>query len=63
MNCTNCGAKLSCGCQKRTASDGRAVCGSCISAYELNINKIKVDTSPANNKPSNVSIFYNAPKK
>ncbi|TXG79478.1 MAG: hypothetical protein E6R13_09780 [Spirochaetes bacterium] len=63
MNCTNCGAKLSCGCQKRIASDGRAVCGSCLATYEAGLKQIKVDISPANNKPSNVSVFYNAPKK
>lgn len=64
MNCTNCGAKLSCGCQKRTASDGRAVCGSCITAYEANLTQqIKVGIPPASTKPSNVNVFYTAPKK
>lgn len=38
--CTNCGSKLSCGCQKRKASDGKQVCSNCISKYELNL-KIK----------------------
>lgn len=63
MNCTNCGAKLSCGCQKRTASDGRAVCGTCIAAYEAGLKQIKVGIPPASTKPSNVSVFYTAPKK
>ena len=39
MNCLNCNMKLSCGCQKRVATDGKSVCSSCISAYE---NKIKI---------------------
>jgi transcription elongation factor Elf1 len=34
MNCPNCNATLSCGCQKRTASDGKQVCSSCIDIYE-----------------------------
>lgn len=38
MNCSNCNSQLSCGCQKRTASDGKQVCTSCSAAYE---NKLK----------------------
>jgi hypothetical protein len=63
MNCTNCGAKLGCSCQKRTASDGRPVCASCIAAYEAGLKSIKVGIPPASTKPSNVSVFYTAPKK
>ena len=32
--CLNCGTKLSCGCQKRVASDGVQVCSACLDAYE-----------------------------
>ena len=35
--CSNCGRVLSCGCQARTASDGKSVCTNCISAYEVNL--------------------------
>jgi hypothetical protein len=35
--CSNCGRTLSCGCQRKTASDGRSVCGNCISQYETSI--------------------------
>lgn len=59
MNCTNCGAKLSCGCQKRTASDGKQVCSNCLAKYELTIK-----SSPkSSTSPTNVNVFYNAPKK
>jgi hypothetical protein len=34
MNCPNCNTALSCGCQKREASNGAQVCSSCIAAYE-----------------------------
>jgi hypothetical protein len=34
MNCQNCNAVISCGCQKRVASDGKQVCSACLIAYE-----------------------------
>ena len=56
--CLNCGTKLSCGCQKRTASDGKSVCGTCLSSYEAGLKKI--GTPPTETK--NVNIFYKKPK-
>jgi hypothetical protein len=41
MNCSNCRAALSCGCQKRVASDGKQVCSSCIDAYERKLAEAK----------------------
>jgi len=35
--CSNCKKNLSCGCQKRTATDGKSVCSSCITTYEANL--------------------------
>ena len=35
--CSNCGNQLSCGCQRRTASDGAPCCDQCINAYEAKI--------------------------
>jgi hypothetical protein len=32
--CVNCGAHLSCGCQRRNASDGKQCCDGCLEAYE-----------------------------
>lgn len=32
--CPNCKKNLSCGCQKRKASDGTIVCTNCISSYK-----------------------------
>jgi len=61
MNCTNCRTKLGCGCQKRVASDGTSVCASCITNYETNIKQSQ--TSSSGTSPSNVKVFYNAPKK
>lgn len=45
MNCSNCNAALSCGCQKRTASDGAQVCSSCIDAYEAKLAAAKNQTN------------------
>lgn len=41
MNCPNCRAVISCGCQKRSASDGRQVCSSCLTTYEQNLQRNK----------------------
>lgn len=49
MTCQNCGSKLSCGCQKRIATDGREVCSSCVTNYEgmLNAKKLSVEQEQA----------------
>lgn len=51
MNCSNCNGKLSCGCQKRVASDGKSVCSTCISNYEEVLKKQKEDLNK-NNPPN-----------
>ena len=38
--CSNCNKKLSCGCQRRTASNGKAVCSGCVSAYEKSLKPV-----------------------
>ena len=35
--CANCKTKLSCGCQRRKASNGQQVCSNCIGKYEAKI--------------------------
>lgn len=59
--CLNCGTALSCGCQKRVASDGKAVCTNCLSKYENHLSIIK-NGVPAN-APVNVGVKYNPPKQ
>lgn len=41
MNCQNCNSQITCGCQKRTASDGKQVCSNCLAAYEKKLAEIK----------------------
>lgn len=47
MKCTNCGARLTCSCQQRTATNGKSVCSNCITAYEASLrpNAVK-DNKP-----------------
>ena len=33
-SCPNCGARLSCGCQKRTLANGKTGCSNCASKVE-----------------------------
>ena len=41
MTCLNCSRTLTCGCQKKMASNGKWVCSSCIQSYENNLKAIK----------------------
>lgn len=45
QTCPNCGHTLSCGCQKRTASDGKSVCSQCVSNYERQLAAAKTEQS------------------
>ena len=42
--CSNCNQTLSCGCQRRNASNGVQVCSNCLSSYE---SQIKVNSKPS----------------
>lgn len=42
--CSNCNKQLSCGCQKRNASNGVQVCTNCLSSYE---SQIQVTNQPS----------------
>lgn len=39
--CSNCGAGMSCGCQKRKAKDGTSACSKCLASYEAKLNAEK----------------------
>lgn len=47
--CLNCKSRITCGCQKRKASDGKQVCSSCLSKYEASL-KVKQPVSRNNVK-------------
>lgn len=46
MNCLNCGTTYSCGCKKRTASDGKSVCANCVTSYEKKLSLSKQAETP-----------------
>jgi hypothetical protein len=51
MNCSNCNARMSCGCQKRRASDGTSCCSTCLAFYEKKLKaekEIKTINAPNN---------------
>lgn len=45
MNCPNCEKKLTCGCQKRIASDKKQVCANCLENYEAKLKIAKITDS------------------
>lgn len=50
--CQNCKKNLSCGCQRKTASDGKQVCSYCINAYERSKStSFKSKTQDISNEP------------
>ena len=48
--CSNCKTSLSCGCQKRKASNGAAVCTNCVGKYEASLKIAKNTKPPQTNK-------------
>ena len=52
---------MGCSCQRRVASDGKSVCGSCVTAYEKKIKDTTVQKPTNSTTPSNVTVFYKAP--
>jgi len=54
--CSNCKQQLSCGCQKRNASNGVQVCTNCLSNYE---SQIQVNNQPSVNTEAEIKIIPN----
>jgi hypothetical protein len=48
QQCQNCKARLSCGCQKRVASDGKHTCTNCLPMYEKQLIEQRNKTNRAN---------------
>jgi hypothetical protein len=46
--CSNCKGRMSCGCQRRTASNGVQCCSSCVKGYEQSLKKDKQSTELLN---------------
>lgn len=41
MKCQNCGKTWGCGCNKRTAKDGKSCCAKCVHKYNAELDKKK----------------------
>lgn len=66
--CPNCKANLSCGCQKRVATNGAQVCSNCVSSYNASLNIVPAITThipgrPGQTNPSNVKVGYTPLRK
>lgn len=46
-NCNNCRTKLGCSCKRRTASDGKSCCATCLPGYEKTVKQ----TQPSGTAP------------
>lgn len=57
MTCSNCNASLSCGCQKRTASDKKSCCSKCITAYESRLLKAKSTIPKTTTEPVIINVI------
>jgi hypothetical protein len=49
MKCSNCNTTLSCGCQKKIASNGTACCNTCVGAVNAKA-KVTVTVTPTTTK-------------
>jgi len=61
-NCPNCNARLTCNCQRRTASNGTQTCTNCVKTKnaQISANIIKQNSV---NSPSQVKGVYKGPGK
>ena len=59
MTCSNCKAKLGCGCQKRVASDKTSCCTLCLGTYEASL--AQRENIPKPNEATNVKVVYDGP--
>jgi hypothetical protein len=62
-SCPNCGAKLSCGCQKRTLPNGKQGCSNCANkAQKTAATPTKVENTFLNNRESSTRKYLNLKK-
>lgn len=63
MTCSNCKATMTCGCQKRVASNGVSVCSNCQASYEASLGKTQPAAPQSGSAPSNVTVRYNPARR
>lgn len=55
--CANCGAKITCGCQKRTLPDGKSGCTKCAGSSSKVTRTTSLKPSVANTVPQNKVVW------
>ena len=60
--CPNCNTQLTCGCQKKKASNGTLVCKSCIFKYEQSIQSNAQPGTVFSDLKNNVGKYKNLQK-
>jgi hypothetical protein len=45
QKCLNCDSQITCGCQRRHATNGKLVCTKCLADYEKTLQELKQTTS------------------
>lgn len=63
MNCSNCGAKLSCSCKVRIASDKKSCCTACLGGYEVELARKRNAGKTVPEQATNVKVLYDGPGK
>jgi len=61
--CPNCKARLTCGCQKRVAKNGKQGCTNCIASLDAAVLPKTQPVSPNKNSPTGLSTTYKGPGK
>jgi hypothetical protein len=64
-NCPNCGAVITCGCQRKTASDGKQGCSQCIPAYEQTLKRRAANNTgkdDSSSKPKSTQFIPRDPR-
>jgi hypothetical protein len=49
--CANCGARMSCGCQRRQATNGASACSTCVASLNARLAAETSATNPTSIKP------------
>jgi hypothetical protein len=59
--CPNCKSRLTCGCQKRKATDGTSACENCVVKKNTELANAKSPAPSTSTSPTNVTATYKGP--
>lgn len=58
--CANCGARLSCGCQRRAASNGSSACSGCVNALNEKLAAAQLAVKQVRETPTTDQTVWRA---